>query len=67
MSFLFDTNALSEALRRRPNRGFTVSIAATAIHYRLTLVTANLRHYDRVPGLKLMSFQPGEGGKFEAP
>ncbi len=144
MSFLFDTNALSEAFRRRPNPGFTrwlaelspdrqftstvvvaelyvaayratgsekwlrriqeailpvvkvihfdldcahvcgrvqadlmdrgvpidsadVQIAATALRYRLTLVSANLRHFDRVPGLKLLTFQPGEGGGFQPP
>jgi predicted nucleic acid-binding protein len=29
-------------------------IAATAIHHDLTLVTRNLRHYERIPGLKLL-------------
>ncbi len=144
MSFLFDTNALSEAFRRRPNPGFTrwlgelspdrqftssvvvaelyvaayrtsgsekwlrriqetilpvvkvihfdldcahvcgriqadlmnrgvpidsadVLIAATALRYRLTLVSANLRHFDRIPGLKLVTFQPGEDGDFQPP
>lgn len=144
MSFLFDTNALSEAFRRRPNPGFTgwlrelpadrqftssvvvaelyvaayrasgsekwlrriresilplvkvihfdldcarvcgriqaslmdrgvpidsadVLIAATALRYRLTLVTANVRHHDRIPGLELVTFQPGEDGDFAAP
>lgn len=28
-------------------------IAATAIHYDLELVTGNLRHFERVPGLRL--------------
>ena len=31
-------------------------IAATALHHDLTLVTRNLRHFSRVPGLKL--YQP---------
>jgi tRNA(fMet)-specific endonuclease VapC len=30
-----------------------VLIAATAIHHDLTLVTRNLRHYERIPNLKL--------------
>jgi tRNA(fMet)-specific endonuclease VapC len=30
-----------------------VLIAATAIHHDLTLVTRNLRHYERIPGLTL--------------
>jgi tRNA(fMet)-specific endonuclease VapC len=32
---------------------FDILIAATAIHHHLTLVTRNLRDYDRIPGLKL--------------
>ncbi len=144
MSFLFDTNALPETFRRRPNPGFArwlrelptdrqfastvavaelyvavyrspgsekwlrrireailplvtvlpfdldcahvcgriqadlmdrgvpvesadVMIAATALRFRLTLVTANTRHFDRIPDLKLVTFQPGEGGAFHAP
>ena len=30
-----------------------LQIAATAIHYDLELVTGNLRHFERIPGLKL--------------
>jgi predicted nucleic acid-binding protein len=30
-----------------------LQIAATAVHHGLTLVTGNLRHFQRVPGLKL--------------
>lgn len=144
MSFLFDTNALSEAFRRRPNPGFVrwlgelgaerqftstvvmaelyaaayrsaarekwfrrireevlpvlrvlhfdldcarvggriqarlmdrgipiesadVLIAATALRYRLSLVTANARHFDRVPDLELVTFEPGEDGSFTHP
>ncbi len=44
-----------------------VLIAATALRYRLTLVSANVRHFDRIPGLKLVTFQPGESGEFQAP
>lgn len=29
-------------------------IAATALHHDLTLVTRNLRHYTRIPGLKIL-------------
>lgn len=144
MAFLFDTNAISEAFRRRPNGSFVrwlgrlpadqqfastvtlaelyvaayrssgsrkwlqriresilpvltvihfdldcahvcgriqadlmdrgvpieaadVQIAATAQRYRLRLVTANVRHFDRIPGLQLVTFQPGEDGDFELP
>lgn len=144
MSFLFDTNALSEAFRRRPNPGFVrwlgelspdrqftssvvvaelyvaayrasgsekwlrrireailpvvkvihfdldcahvcgriqaglldrgvpiesadVLIAATALRYRLALVTANVRHFDRIPDLRLVTFQPGGDGEFQPP
>ena len=144
MSYLFDTNALSEVFRRRPNPGFArwlgelpsdrqftssvvvaelyvaayrargsekwlrrireailpvvkvihfdldcahvcgriqadlmdrgvpiesadVLIAATAIRYRLTLVSANVRHFDRIPDLKLLTFGPGQDGSFQPP
>lgn len=30
-----------------------VQIAATAVHHRLALVTGNIRHHERVPGLRL--------------
>ena len=36
---------------------FDLHIAATALHHDLTLLTFNLRHFDRVPNLKL--YQPG--------
>ena len=50
-----------------PIESADVQIAATALRYRLTLVTANVRHFDRVPGLKLVTFQPGEDGDFHVP
>jgi predicted nucleic acid-binding protein len=34
-------------------------IAATALQHRLTIVTANDRHFRRVPGLVVRSFSPG--------
>jgi predicted nucleic acid-binding protein len=34
-------------------------IAATAIEHRLTLVTRNLRHFERIPGLKIESWFVG--------
>jgi predicted nucleic acid-binding protein len=37
-------------------------IAATALHHRLTVVTANDRHFRRVPGLRVRSFSPGSEG-----
>lgn len=30
-----------------------LQIAATALHYDLTLITGNLRHFERVPGLQV--------------
>ncbi len=35
-------------------------IAATAIENRLTLVTRNLRHFERIPGLRVESWFVGE-------
>jgi tRNA(fMet)-specific endonuclease VapC len=34
-------------------------IAATAIRHDLTLVTANIKHFRKVPGLALKTFTPG--------
>ncbi|MEI7929275.1 MAG: PIN domain-containing protein [Verrucomicrobiales bacterium] len=34
-------------------------IAATAIEHRLTLVTRNVRHFERIPGLKIESWFEG--------
>lgn len=50
-----ETRAL---LRRRGQRlaDFDLLIAATALHHDLTLLTFNLRHFERVPDLKL--YQP---------
>lgn len=47
-----ETRAL---LRRRGQRiaDFDLLIAATALHHDLTLLTFNLRHFERVPELKL--------------
>lgn len=35
-------------------------IAATALHYNLTLVSRNRRHFERIPDLKLMSEPPDQ-------
>lgn len=45
-------------LRRRGQRiaDLDLLIAATAVHYDLTLLTFNLRHFERVPGLRI--YQP---------
>ena len=50
-----------------PIESADVQIAATALRYRLALVTANIRHFNRIPDLTLVTFQPGEDGEFEAP
>lgn len=36
-----------------------VQIAAAALVYDLTLVTANVKHFERIPGLSLKVFRPG--------
>lgn len=84
MAYLFDTDALSEVMRKKPlvpyliwlrriprEEQFTsavradlervgalpgdadLQIAATALRHDLSLVTGNLRHHERVPGLKI--------------
>lgn len=42
-------------LRRQGNLipDFDILIGATAVHYDLTLLTYNVRHFDRIPDLKL--------------
>ena len=41
---------------------FDLLIAATSLTYQLTLVTGNLRHYARIPGLQIAQFaQPSRG------
>ncbi|ETX00879.1 MAG: hypothetical protein ETSY1_09525, partial [Candidatus Entotheonella factor] len=35
-------------------------IAATALYHRLIVVTANIRHFERVDGLQLYTFTPGK-------
>jgi tRNA(fMet)-specific endonuclease VapC len=49
---------LRALLRRRGEMisEFDVMIAATALHYDLTVLTFNLRHFRRIPDLKL--YQP---------
>lgn len=37
-------------------------IAATALRFGLTVVTANRRHFERVEGLAIHSFTPGRAG-----
>jgi predicted nucleic acid-binding protein len=54
MPYLFDTDAISELLRPRPLRAYVnLQIAATAIYHDLELVSGNLRHFSRIPELKL--------------
>jgi tRNA(fMet)-specific endonuclease VapC len=46
-------------LRRRGQliEDFDLLTAATALHYDLTLITFNRRHFDRIPDLRLHVFQ----------
>ncbi len=50
-----------------PIESADVLIAATALRYRLALVTANVRHFDRIPDLRLVTFQSGASGDFQPP
>ncbi|MED5371351.1 MAG: type II toxin-antitoxin system VapC family toxin [Myxococcota bacterium] len=43
----------------QPIEDADLMIAATALHHRLTVVTANVRHFGRVPGLRVRTFKPG--------
>jgi predicted nucleic acid-binding protein len=36
---------------------FDLVIAATALHYDLTLLTFNRRHFERIPDLRLYAFR----------
>lgn len=51
--------ALRVHLRRRGNLigDFDLVIAATALHYDLTLLTFNRRHFERIPDLRLYMFR----------
>jgi tRNA(fMet)-specific endonuclease VapC len=56
-----DRNAAIRSQLRSQNkpidpRAFDLLIAATALEYRLTLVTRNTRHYGDIPGIQL--YQP---------
>jgi predicted nucleic acid-binding protein len=42
--------------RGQPNSDFDAVIAATALHYSLTLLTFNRRHFERIPDLRLYEF-----------
>lgn len=51
--------AETRALLRKRGQGiadFDLLIAATALHHDFTLLTFNLRHFERIPDLKL--YQP---------
>ena len=43
--------------QRRPlnQRALDLVIAGTALTHNLTLVTSNIRHYEEIPGLKLLN------------
>lgn len=51
--------ALEAVLRKQGNRleAEDGMIAATALAHRLTLVTGNRKHFERVPGLKLVDWE----------
>ena len=42
-----------------PVADLDIQIAATALRHRLTLVTANKRHFEPIDGLTLTTFEPG--------
>ena len=42
-----------------PVADLDIQIAATAVRHRLTLVTANKRHFEPIDGLTLTTFEPG--------
>ena len=52
MRYLLDTNIILER-RGLPISGNDMLIAAHAIHANLTLVSDNVKEFERVPGLKL--------------
>jgi tRNA(fMet)-specific endonuclease VapC len=57
---IMETFARTRAALRRAGRlipDLDLLIAATAIHHDLTLVTRNVRHFERIPDLTL--YQPG--------
>lgn len=51
--------ALRVILQRQGNplADFDLVIAATALHYDLTLLTFNRRHFERIPDLRLYAFR----------
>ena len=64
MAFLFDTDAISETLRPRPDPGYLAWLdtvprdeqfasAVTALHHDLELVTGNVRHFERIRELRI--------------
>ncbi len=44
----------------KPLHDSDLQIAACALRFGLTLVTANLKHFERVAGLELRTFRPGQ-------
>lgn len=41
-----------------PIQDMDLLIGATALHHNLTLLTNNRRHFERLPGLRIISVQP---------
>ncbi len=52
---------------RQPIGTVDIQIAATALVHSLVVVTANHRHFSRVPGLDLKVFTPGQSRTDTAP
>jgi len=46
----------------RPVGDSDLQIGASALRFDLTLVTANVRHFQRIPDLRLKTFAPGSQG-----
>ena len=53
LRYLLDTDTCIYLLKRVPKVRQRFADAGVAVSCQLTLVTNNLRHYDRIPGISL--------------
>ena len=49
--------------RGEPIGDLDMMIAACALRFGLPVVTANVGHFERIPSLKVIAFEPGERGR----